>query len=196
MIDLATMTHVTIDAECLRDVKHPYSFSQAEHLGNAVTCSISNEGEYKDWVGDGSITAFWSYIMQFDLIIGYNTIGFDYPLWGGSMWGPEHSNAKTFFEKSTKGKTVDLAKDFSEHFKHRVKLNNVSVPTLGDAKEMDGGHAPYHWRNGRCLEVIEYCRGDVRRTQELFLKAVRGEDLSLLTKTNDIRTFSVSPKIR
>lgn len=195
-MNLLEMTHVTVDAECLRDVKHPYSFSQAEFLGNAVTCTLSNDGEYRDWVGDVSIQGFWDYIFKFDLIIGYNTINFDYPLWGGSMWGPEHIQAKTFFGKTLANKTIDLAADFKEHFKHNIRLNDVSTPTLGDAKEMDGGYAPFHWRSGRCLEVIDYCRGDVRRTQDLFVMAAKGEELSLKTKQGDIRKFSCLPKIR
>lgn len=187
---------LTIDAECLRDVKPPYSFDKSEFLGNAVTCTLTNDGEYKDWIGDQSIFAMWKYMIQFDIIVGYNTINFDYPLWGGSILGAEHLEAKKFFEKSFKGKTVDLCVDFFDALGTRVGLNSVSIPTLGDAKEMDGGFAPQHWRAGRCFEVIEYCRGDVRRTYDLFLKASAGEKLKHKKKDGNIIEFSCMPKIR
>ena len=145
---------LTIDAECLRDVSPPYSFDKSQFLGNAVTCTLTNEGEYRDWVGDGSIFSMWKYMLGFDIIVGYNTLNFDYPLWGGSMFGAEHLEARKFFEKSFKGKTVDLCLDFHETLGARVKMTQVSVPTLGDNKELEGGFAPQLWRQGKCLEVI------------------------------------------
>ena len=195
-MNLEGLKYVAVDAECLRDVKAPYSFKESQYLGNAVTCSVDQDRNYKDWVGDSSMSAFLNYILSFDLIIGYNTIGFDYPLWGGSLLLPEHPNARKIFGVATEGKTIDLAKDFKEHFKSYIKMVNVTVPTLGDEKEMEGGFAPFHWRNGKCMEVIEYCRGDVRRTIEMFEVAARGEELSLLTKSGDIKKFTCEPKIR
>ena len=196
MLDLTGKKIVAVDAECLRDVSPPFTFGASQFLGNAVTCSVTNTDEYKDWVLDSSIFAFYKYLINFDIIVGFNTVGFDYPLWGGSMLGPEHMEARSIFEKSFKGKTVDLCKDFQETLGVRTSLASVSVPTLGDHKEMQGGFAPQHWRAGRCMEVIEYCRGDVRRTMNLFLKAAAGDDLQVQTKDGQIRNFKCIPKIR
>ena len=187
---------LTIDAECLRDVAPPYSFDKSQFLGNAVTCTLTSDGEYRDWVGDGSVFAMWKYMLNFDVIVSFNGINFDYPLWGGSILGAEHLEARKFFEKSFKGKTVDLCLDFHETLGVRVGLNKVAIPTLGDAKEMEGGFAPQHWRNGKCMEVIEYCRGDVRRTYGLFDLAIKGEKLKVQTKEGAIREFNCMPKLR
>jgi hypothetical protein len=195
-MDLTGKKIVAIDAECLRDVAPPFTFGASQFLGNAVTCSVTHNEEYKDWVGDSSIFAFYKYLLQFDMIVSFNGLGFDYPLWGGSMLGPEHMEARKIFEKTFKGRTVDLCVDFHETLGVRTGLNKVAIPTLGDAKEMDGGFAPQHWRNGRCMEVIEYCRGDVRRTMQLFLKAAAGEELKVTTKDGQIRTFKCEPKLR
>lgn len=195
-MDLTGKKIVAIDAECLRDVSSPFSFGASQFLGNAVTCSVTNQDEYKDWVGDSSIFAFYKYLIQFDIIVSFNGLNFDYPLWGGSMLGPEHMEARKIFEKSFKGKTVDLCVDFQETLGVRTSLQSVAVPTLGDAKEMEGGFAPQHWRNGKCMEVIEYCRGDVRRTMNLFLLAAEGKPLSVKTKDNQIRQFTCEPKLR
>lgn len=196
MLDLTGKKIVAADAECLRDVAPPFTFGASQFLGNAVTCTVTNAGEYKDWVGDGSIFAFYKYLLSFDIIVTYNGLGFDYPLWGGSMLGPEHMEARKIFEKTFKGRSVDLCVDFQEALGVRTSMKNVAVPTLGDAKEMDGGFAPQHWRNGRCMEVIEYCRGDVRRTLGMFDIAAAGKELKVATKTGDIRTFKCIPKLR
>lgn len=196
MSDLLQMSRCTADAECLFSVKPPFKFSDAHFLGNAVTCTVSNGQEVKDWIENASVLNMWRYMLKHQLIVTYNGLGFDYPLWGGAMLGPEALEAKKFFEKSLKGRTVDLARDFQEALGVRVKLNDVSVPTLGDAKELDGGFAPDHWREGRCFEVIEYCRGDIRRTDALFVKAASGEPLKVKTKDGQIREFTCTPKIR
>lgn len=188
---------VTGDAECFRDVKAPFSFGASEFLGNAVTCTLTNDGIYKDWVGDNTIFAMWKYMLNFDILVTFNGLNFDYPLWGGSILGAEHIEARKFFEKSFKGRTIDLCLDFSEVMGVRVGLASVAVPTLGDAKEMDGGFAPQHWREGRCLEVIDYCRGDVRRTYGLLEKIMKGEKLKYFDKKNNrVIEFDCVPKLR
>lgn len=196
MTDLLSLSRVTADAECLHDVKAPFSFGKSEFLGNAVSCTLSSRDGFKDWVGDTMMFPMWKYMTSHDLIIGFNTLSFDYPLWGGSIFGSEHMEARKFFEKTLKGKTIDLLKDFHEALGVRVGLEAVAIPTLGDKKEMSGGFAPQHWRAGRCLEVIEYCRGDDRRTDDLFVKACKGETLKVMTKDKQIREFTCMPKIR
>lgn len=196
MSELLSKSRITADAECLRSVKPPYSFGKSEYLGNAVTCTVSTIDGIKDWIYDQAIFPMWKDMIKHDLVVTFNGIGFDYPLWGGSILGPEHLEAKKFFEKSLKGKTIDLCKDFQEALGIRVGLNNVAIPTLGDAKEMEGGFAPDHWRAGRCFEVIEYCRGDIRRTDELFKIAASGGTLKVQTKDGQIREFKCTPKIR
>ena len=188
---------ITGDAECLHDVKTPFSFGASEFLGNAVTCTLTDQGEFKDWVGDGTIFAMWKYMLNFDILLTFNGVNFDYPLWGGSILGPEHLEARKFFEKSFKGRTIDLCLDFHEALGIRASLASVAVPTLGDAKEMSGGFAPQHWRAGRCFEVIEYCRGDVRRTFGLLDKIMKGEKLKYDDKKNNrIIEFECTPKLR
>jgi hypothetical protein len=195
-MDLLSLSRVTVDAECLRSVKPPMNFNDANYLSNAVTCTVQNGKEVKDWIGDSSIFRLWKYLITHQLVITYNGLGFDYPLWGGALYSPEDNEAKRFFEKSLKGKTVDLCLDFKEALGIRVKLGDVSVPTLGDVKEMNGGFAPDLWRDGKCFEVIEYCRGDIRRTDNLFILAASGKPLKVKLKDGQIREFFCKPKIR
>jgi len=196
MTDLMTMSRITADAECLRSVKAPYSFGKSEHLGNAVSCTVSSIDGIKDWIGDQSCFPMMRDMAKHQLVITYNGVNFDYPLWGGAALGYDNPVAKRFFEKALKGKTIDLAKDFQEALGIKVKLTDVSIPTLGDAKEMEGGHAPDHWRAGKCMEVIEYCRGDIRRTEGLFVIAASGGTLKYKTKDGSIKEFKCMPKIR
>lgn len=193
---LQSMSRVTTDIECLHDVdrKH-FNFSDAEYLGIGCACNIDHEGNYKDFVTDNSAFRYYGYLSKHQMIVGYNTIGFDFPLLGGSLLTPQNPYSKRFVAGNFGGRIVDLCLDFTEALGHRIGLEKVSGPTLGDRKEMDGGFAPEHFRNGKILEVIEYCRGDVRRTDDLFVKAVRGEELKVETKSG-LKTFKCTPKLR
>lgn len=193
---LQSMTRTAFDIECLHDVdKKHFNFSDSEFLGIAVACGLDHEGEFKDFVTDASAFRCFGYLMKHQMVIGYNTIGFDFPLVGGSLLTPQNPFSKRYVAGQLGGRIVDLAVDFAEALGHRISLEKVSIPTLGDKKEMDGGFAPEQFRNGKILEVIEYCRGDVRRTDDLFVKAVMGEELKAETK-NGIKTFKCTPKLR
>ena len=189
-------SYIVVDAECLRDVKPPFGFNNAEFLGNAVTCSVDHKNDIRDWVGNESILLFWRHLLSYDYIVSFNGLGFDYPLWGGCMLTPENYRARSFFKDSFKGKTIDLCLDFYKALGVRVGLDKVSVPTLGDAKELSGAYAPQLWREGKCFEVIEYCRGDVRRTKDLFEMVLNEQELKVKTKDNQIRSFKSGIEVR
>lgn len=198
MLDLSGKKFVTVDWECFEDVDGKRNqFNAAQHLGNAVACTLSSEGEYKDWIGKHhSPHAMLMYMLTFDYIIGYNTLGFDYPLFGGELLGEYDLRAPLYVQNVLKNKTIDLMVDFREALGVRVSLANVAGPTLGEQKTMDGGFAPSEFRKGHCLEVIKYCRQDVNMTHQLFVKASKGEELKVKTTKGEIRTFACVPKVR
>lgn len=190
---------VVFDVECDEDVDGKRNqFNMAQHLGVAVACTLTHDGEYRDWIGakNGEAHRLLGYLSTFDVVVGYNLLGFDYPLLGGCVLGEYHLAAPKVVEAKLAGKTVDLCLDFKEAIGQRVSLQNVAVPTLGQSKTMDGGLAPTNWRKGKCLEVISYCRVDLDLTGGLFRKAVAGEPLFVLAKDGAKKQFSCQPKLR
>jgi len=193
---LKTMSYCVTDIECLHDVdmKH-FKFDDAEFLGLATACVVDQNDDYRDFVHNSDAFRYLSHLLKHKLIITYNGEGFDYPLLGGALLYANNPQAKRYIQNLFKGRTVDLAQDFKEALGHRIGLNKVSIPTLGDHKEMDGAKAPAMFRNGKILEVLEYNRGDLRRTKDLFIKAVNGEELKVETRSG-IKTFKCQVKLR
>lgn len=197
MLDLTGKKYVVFDIECREDVDMKRNhFSQAQHLGIAVACAQSYDGEFKDFVHDHSAGRLVNYLAAFDYVITYNGIGFDYPLLGGCFLDEYDLRAPKIIENLFKGRTIDLCKDFHEAVGARVSLNNVAIPTLNIQKSMDGGLAPSNFRKGKILEVIQYCRHDVHMTHELFKKACAGETLKVLNKEGQTKEFKAVPKVR
>lgn len=197
-INFKNLKYVVFDIECREDVDGQRNkFNQSHHLGNAVSCTLSYDGEYKDWIG-GVHSPFnlLQYLLSFDIVVGYNTLGFDYPLFGGELLGEYDLRAPKFIENVLKGKTIDLCKDFHETLGARVSLQKVVTATLGESKSMDGGLAPQNWRKNKCLEVIQYCRNDVTMTKKLFELLISEQPLSVLDQASKSKTFKCVPKIR
>nr|MDJ0815272.1 hypothetical protein [Desulfobacterales bacterium] len=46
--------------------------------------------------------------------------------------------------------------------------DHLATQTLGAGKTADGLQALQWWQEGRILEVIQYCRRDVKITRELY----------------------------
>jgi hypothetical protein len=196
-VDLTKLRAVMFDVECREDVDGKRNtFGSAQHLGIAVACTLTSDGEFRDWIHDDSAFRLFQYLATFDVIVGWNTLGFDYPLLGGSLRGEYDLMAPKFIETVFRGKTIDLMLDVKEAVGARMKLENVSIATLGLKKEMDGAFAPERWRKGQCLEVITYCRGDVTKTKGIYDKAIKGEPLFCSDSAGNKKQFLCTPKIR
>lgn len=197
MLDLTGKRFASFDIECRENIDGKrFQFREAHFVGIAVACTLSHDGQFRDWVHDESAHLLVEYLLGQDMVVSFNGLGFDYPLLGGSWRGKYDLKAGTIISQILKGKTVDLCKDFHEALGTRVSLKNVTIPTLGEDKLMDGGLAPERWRKRECLEVIQYCRDDVAKTDKLFRIAAAGEPLKVMTKEGAIREFKCTPKLR
>lgn len=197
MLDLNGKKFTVLDIECRHNVDgRRFTFAEAHFLGIAVACTLDHTGLFRDWIHDESAPQLVEHLLQQDYVVAFNSLGFDYALLGGSWRGPYDLRAATIIKTILTGKTIDLCADFKETLGTRVSLKNVTVPTLGEDKLMDGGLAPENWRKRSCLEVIQYCRDDVMKTDKLFRKAAAGEKLKVLTKEGQTREFTCIPKVR
>ena len=77
----------------------------------------------------------------------------------------------------TKIKDFDICNKVHSTIGKRVGLNNIAFNTFNMSKTIDGADAPQLWRDGKKLEVISYCRNDVKMTNDIFLKIFHKEEL-------------------
>lgn len=121
------------------------------------------------------------------LMVSFNGKQFDFPL----MWavllgvGPEDmqecakiADAWTQLTKTS----YDIFHEIGEvdpinKFQKGNGLGSIALLNGYGEKEMNGAHAPAVWRQGRYAEVVEYCTGDVWKTQKLFEQLCRGEPI-------------------
>lgn len=94
-------------------------------------------------------------LLRADLVIGFNVVNFDYEVLMGY----------TILDLKSQLPTLDLMVDLEQRLGHRLKLEAIAQATLGTGKTAEGLEAIKWWREGRVLEIAEYCCFDVKVTK-------------------------------
>ncbi len=117
-------------------------------------------------------------LQRADLVVGFNVIRFDYEVLHGY----------TVFDL-TQLPTLDMLTVVTEKLKHRLSLDSIANATFGLEKTSEGLQAIQWFKEGKMLEIAEYCCYDVKLTKlvheygaanrQLFYKNRFGAKLSV-----------------
>ena len=114
-------------------------------------------------------------LQMYDFVIGFNIKRFDYQV----LKGYSDFNFKTL-------KTLDILEDVKNQLGFRLSLAHLATATLGENKTADGLQALKWWQEGRILEIIKYCRQDVKITRDLYLYGLQNRYLLFRNKAGSI----------
>jgi DEAD/DEAH box helicase domain-containing protein len=125
-------------------------------VGVCVRDGFEGKGEMLEFF-ETDIPKLWSIMESADLVVGFNSIGFDLevlrPLYSGNVDHFPH---------------LDLMLKFKEATGHRISLESVATETLGRGKTGKGLDAIKYYREGRLKELSSYCLMDVEITRDLY----------------------------
>jgi len=117
-------------------------------------------------------------LMRADLVVGFNNLRFDYEV----LHGYTVVDLKQI-------PTLDMLVDLQKALQHRLSLDSVANASLGVEKTAEGLQAIKWFREGKMLEIAEYCCYDVKITKlvheygvtnkQLFYKNKFGTKLSV-----------------
>ena len=93
-----------------------------------------------------------------DRVIGFNVIGFDYPVL--RPYAPRFNFASL--------RTLDLLQDIHRTLGFRLSLDSIAEASLGENKSADGLKAVEWFRAGELEKVAEYCKVDVDITRQVY----------------------------
>lgn len=161
-------TSVTLDMAPPRPVKNVVYFDletqkSADEVGGwdkiremrmsiGVTYSTAR-ADYRIY-GEKQVDDLLTELQRADLVVGFNNLRFDY----------EVLTYYTVYDL-TQVPTLDLLIELQAKLQHRLSLDALAGATLGVEKTAEGMQAIHWFRQGRLLEIAEYCCYDVKITR-------------------------------
>ena len=121
----------------------------------------TRHGEYKIY-GEKQVDQLIAELMRADLVVGFNNLRFDY----------EVLHPYTVMDLR-QIPTLDMMVELQKTLNHRLSLDSLAVSTLGVEKTAEGTQAIEWFRQGRLVEIAEYCCYDVKITRMLHEYGVR-----------------------
>src|ERR1700729_202725 len=117
-----------------------------------VTYSTAR-GDYKIY-GEKQVDDLLSELQRADLVVGFNHLRFDY----------EVLHAYTSMDLRQLP-TLDMLVELQNTLQHRLSLDSIATATFGVEKTAEGLQAIQWFREGKLLEIAEYCCYDVKLTK-------------------------------
>ena len=119
-------------------------------------------------------------LQRADLIVGFNHLRFDYEVLHGY----------TVFDMRQLP-TLDLMVDLQKTLDHRLSLDAVATATLGVEKTAEGMQAIHWFRQGKVLQIAEYCCYDVKITRLLHEYGMKHRQVYFLNRFGQKTTVPV-----
>lgn len=147
-----------------------------------VTYSTADE-KYRIYP-ENRVDALIEELTRADLVVGFNVAKFDYAvLFGYSPLDLDHSIP-----------TLDMLIEVEALIGHRLPLESIAQATLGVGKIADGMDAIRWFKQGKLLEIAEYCCFDVKVTKMVHEYGVRHGELFYTDRFGQKKSLAVNWK--
>jgi hypothetical protein len=145
---------VYFDLETQKSADEVGGWDKISRMGVSVGVTYSSaRGDYKIY-GEKQVDELLKELQRADLVVGFNVLRFDYEVLHGY----------TAFDLRQLP-TLDMMVDLQAKLQHRLSLDAIASATFGAEKTADGLQAIRWFKDGRLLDIAEYCCYDVKLTK-------------------------------
>jgi len=172
---------VYFDLETQRTANDVGGWDKKSAMGISLGVTYSTIGGRYEIFSEARVPELISLLSRADLVIGYNNRRFDYEVLMGY----------TILDLPHHLPTLDLLEVVEKAAGHRLSLDSVAQATLGVGKTGDGLDAIRWYREGKFLEIAEYCCYDVKVTKLVHEYAVQHGELHYSDRFGRRQTLKV-----
>ena len=145
---------VYFDLETQKSAEDVGGWGHISRMGMSVGVTYSTaQGAYKIY-GERQVGDLLTELQRADLVVGFNNLRFDYEVLHGY----------TSFDLRQLP-TLDMMIELQNALRHRLSLDAIATATFGVEKTAEGLQAIQWFKDGRLLDIAEYCCYDVKLTR-------------------------------
>lgn len=145
---------VYFDLETQKSADEVGGWGNIKDMRMSVGVTFSTQrGTYRIY-GEKQVDDLVAELLRADLVVGFNNLRFDYEV----LHGYTVVDMKQV-------PTLDMLVELQKKLPHRLSLDSIAFMTLGVEKTAEGLQAITWYREGRLLEIAEYCCYDVKITR-------------------------------
>ena len=175
------MNLVYFDLETQRTANDAGGWNRKQEMGMSVGVTYSTATGAYCVYPEKRVNDLIDQLMRADLVVGFNVVNFDYEVLLGY----------TILDLKAHIRTLDLMVDLEAKLGHRLALDSIAQATLGFGKTGDGLEAIRWWREGKIVEIAEYCCFDVKVTRLVHEYGARHKQLHFTDRFQQKRSVPV-----
>jgi hypothetical protein len=145
---------VYFDLETQKSADEVGGWDKISQMGLSVGVTYGTaRGGYTIY-GEKQVNELIKDLQRADLVVGFNNLRFDYEV----LHGYTTMDLRQL-------PTLDLMVDLQNTLQHRLSLDSIATATFGVEKTAEGLQAIEWFKQGRMMELAEYCCYDVKITK-------------------------------
>jgi hypothetical protein len=162
---------VYFDLETQKSAEEVGGWDKISRMGMSIGVLYSAaRSEYKIY-GEKQVGDLIRDLQRADLIVGFNNLRFDYEVLHG--YTPLDLRQLP---------TLDMLVDLQEKLQHRLSLDAIATATFGVEKTAEGLQAIEWFKQGRLLDIAEYCCYDVKITRMVHEYGVQNRQVHYVNR--------------
>jgi DEAD/DEAH box helicase domain-containing protein len=145
---------VYFDLETQKSADDVGGWDKISRMGMSVGVTYNTaNGAYRVY-GEKQVDELIRELQRADLVVGFNNLRFDYEV----LHGYTTLDLRQI-------PTLDMLVDLQNRLQHRLSLDSIATATFGVEKTAEGMQAIHWYREGKLMEIAEYCCYDVKLTK-------------------------------
>lgn len=172
---------VYFDLETQKSAEEVGGWDKIRDMRMSVGVTYSTARGAYEIYGEKDVNSLLTELQRADLVVGFNHIRFDYEVLHGY----------TVFDL-TQLPSLDMLLELQKTLPHRLSLDSIATATLGVEKTSEGLQAIRWFREGKLMEIAEYCCFDVKITKLVHEYGAQHKQLHYTNRFGKKQTVEVS----